>query len=89
MAEDRELKMKSLDIALEQIQKEHGKGAIMKLGDKPIQKIASISTGSISLDAALGIGGVPRGRIMEIYGPESSGKTTICLHIIADRKSVV
>lgn len=76
--------MKSLDIALEQIQKEHGKGAIMKLGDKPIQKIAAISTGSISLDAALGIGGVPRGRIMEIYGPESSGKTTICLHIIAE-----
>ena len=84
MAEDRDLKMKSLDIALEQIQKEHGKGAIMKLGDKPIQKIAAISTGSISLDAALGIGGVPRGRIMEIYGPESSGKTTICLHIIAE-----
>jgi recombination protein RecA len=84
MSEDRDLKMKSLDIALEQIQKEHGKGAIMKLGDKPIQKIAAISTGSISLDAALGIGGVPRGRIMEIYGPESSGKTTICLHIIAE-----
>ncbi|HMR40799.1 MAG TPA: recombinase RecA [Ignavibacteria bacterium] len=84
MAEDRESKLKSLDIALEQIQKEHGKGAIMKLGDKPIVKIASISTGSISLDAALGIGGVPRGRIMEIYGPESSGKTTVCLHIIAE-----
>lgn len=84
MAEDRDLKMKSLDIALEQIQKEHGKGAIMKLGDRPIQKIAAISTGSISLDAALGIGGVPRGRIIEIYGPESSGKTTICLHIIAE-----
>lgn len=84
MAEDRESKMKSLDIALEQIQKDHGKGAIMKLGDKPIQKIASISTGSISLDAALGIGGVPRGRIIEIYGPESSGKTTLSLHIIAE-----
>ena len=84
MAEDRESKLKSLDIALEQIQKEHGKGAIMKLGDKPIVKIASISTGSISLDAALDIGGVPRGRIMEIYGPESSGKTTVCLHIIAE-----
>lgn len=84
MAEDRDSKLKSLDIALEQIQKEHGKGAIMKLGDKPIVKIASISTGSISLDAALGIGGVPRGRIMEIYGPESSGKTTVCLHIIAE-----
>lgn len=84
MAEDRESKMKSLDLALEQIQKEYGKGAIMKLGDKPILKLASISTGSISLDAALGIGGVPRGRILEIYGQESSGKTTICLHIIAE-----
>ncbi len=84
MAEDRDSKLKSLDIALEQIQKDHGKGAIMKLGDKPIQKIASISTGSISLDAALGIGGVPRGRIIEIYGPESSGKTTLSLHIIAE-----
>jgi len=84
MSEERALKMKSLDIALEQIQKDHGKGAIMKLGDKPILKIASISTGSISLDAALGIGGVPRGRIIEIYGPESSGKTTLSLHIIAE-----
>lgn len=84
MAEDKDLKIKSLDIALEQIQKEHGKGAIMKLGDKPIVKIGTISTGSISLDAALGIGGVPRGRIVEIYGPESSGKTTICLHIIGE-----
>ncbi|MBV6478141.1 MAG: Protein RecA [Ignavibacteria bacterium] len=84
MSEEKSLKLKSLDIALEQIQKEHGKGAIMKLGDRPIVKIASISTGSISLDAALGIGGVPRGRIIEIYGPESSGKTTLCLHIIAE-----
>ncbi len=84
MAEDRDLKIKSLDMALEQIQKEHGKGAIMKLGDRPIQKIASVSTGSISLDAALGIGGVPRGRIIEIFGPESSGKTTVSLHIIAE-----
>ncbi|MFZ1321625.1 MAG: recombinase RecA [Ignavibacteria bacterium] len=84
MAEDKDSKMKSLDLALEQIQKEYGKGAIMKLGDKPILKLASISTGSISLDAALGIGGVPRGRILEIYGQESSGKTTICLHIIAE-----
>ncbi|MBK8983872.1 MAG: recombinase RecA [Ignavibacteria bacterium] len=84
MAEEKDSKLKSLDLALEQIQKEYGKGAIMKLGDKPILKLASISTGSISLDAALGIGGVPRGRIMEIYGQESSGKTTICLHIIAE-----
>lgn len=83
MSDDRSAKQKSLDIALEQIQKDHGKGAIMKLGDKPIMKLASVSTGSISLDAALGIGGVPRGRIIEIYGPESSGKTTLSLHIIA------
>ena len=84
MSDDRSAKQKSLDIALEQIQKDHGKGAIMKLGDKPIMKLASVSTGSISLDAALGIGGVPRGRIIEIYGPESSGKTTLSLHIIAE-----
>src|ERR1700674_1714039 len=88
MSEDRELKLKSLDIALEQIQKEHGKGAIMKLGDKPVQKVAFISTGSISLDAALGIGGVPRGRIIEIYGPEASGKTTLSLHIIAEAQKL-
>jgi recombination protein RecA len=84
MADDKAMKIKSLDMAIEQIEKDHGKGSIMKLGDKPAAKIEAISTGSISLDAALGIGGVPRGRIMEIYGPESSGKTTICLHIIAE-----
>jgi len=84
MAEEKNPKLKSLEIALEQIEKDHGKGAIMRLGDKPILKMEFISTGSISLDAALGIGGVPRGRIVEIYGPESSGKTTICLHIIAE-----
>ncbi len=84
MADDKLMKLKSLDIAIEQIEKDHGKGSIMKLGDRPPAKIESISTGSISLDAALGIGGVPRGRIMEIYGPESSGKTTVCLHIIAE-----
>jgi recombination protein RecA len=84
MADDKAMKIKSLDMAIEQIEKDHGKGSIMKLGDKPAAKIEAISTGSISLDAALGIGGVPRGRIMEIYGPESSGKTTVCLHIIAE-----
>ncbi|MFA5404538.1 MAG: recombinase RecA [Ignavibacteria bacterium] len=84
MADEKLSKLKSLDIAIEQIEKDHGKGSIMKLGDKPMAKIESISTGSISLDAALGIGGVPRGRIVEVYGPESSGKTTICLHIIAE-----
>jgi len=84
MAEDNSMKLRSLEIAMEQIEKDHGKGAVMKLGDKPIAKLEAISTGSISLDAALGIGGVPRGRIIEIYGPESSGKTTVCLHIIAE-----
>lgn len=84
MAEDKSMKLRSLEIAMEQIEKDHGKGAVMKLGDKPIAKLEAISTGSISLDAALGIGGVPRGRIIEIYGPESSGKTTVCLHIIAE-----
>ena len=84
MADEKSLKQKSLDIALEQIEKDHGKGSVMRLGDKPIVKMSSISTGSISLDLALGVGGVPRGRIMEIYGPESSGKTTVCLHIIAE-----
>lgn len=84
MAEEKLSKLKSLDIAIEQIEKDHGKGSIMKLGDKPATKLESIPTGSISLDAALGIGGVPRGRIVEVYGPESSGKTTVCLHIIAE-----
>jgi recombination protein RecA len=81
---DFEQKMKSLQIAIDQIEKNHGKGSIMKLGDGVIAKIDAISTGSISLDAALGVGGIPRGRIIEIYGPESSGKTTLCLHVIAE-----
>jgi recombination protein RecA len=84
MAEDKDAKVLALKVAIEQIEKQHGKGSIMKLTDGPIAKIDAISTGSISLDAALGIGGVPRGRVVEIYGPESSGKTTICLHIIAE-----
>jgi recombination protein RecA len=77
-------KLKSLQIAIDQIEKAHGKGSIMKLGDGVIAKIDSITTGSISLDCALGVGGIPRGRIIEIYGPESSGKTTISLHVIAE-----
>lgn len=84
MADEKELRLKSLEIALGQIEKDHGKGSIMRLGDKPIAKIDAISTSSISLDTALGIGGIPRGRITEIYGPESSGKTTVCLHVIAE-----
>lgn len=74
----------NLDLAISQIEKQFGKGAIMKLGDAPIQKVDVISTGCLSLDVALGIGGVPKGRIIEIYGPESSGKTTVSLHILAE-----
>ncbi len=78
-------KMKALDIALSQIEKQFGKGAIMKLGEASSRlAVETISTGSLSLDLALGVGGVPRGRVIEIYGPESSGKTTVALHIIAE-----
>lgn len=78
-------KNKALEIAMSQIEKQFGKGSIMKLGSESLEKdIDVISTGSISLDIALGVGGVPRGRIVEIFGPESSGKTTICLHVIAE-----
>ncbi len=75
---------KALDAALSQIEKAYGKGSIMRLGDDNAVEIASVSTGSLGLDIALGIGGVPRGRVVEIYGPESSGKTTLALHIIAE-----
>ncbi len=77
-------KERTLDLAISQIEKQFGQGSIMRMGEDSIVKIESISTGSISLDAALGIGGIPRGRITEIYGPESSGKTTLTLHIIAE-----
>ncbi len=77
-------KQKSLDLALKQIDKAFGKGAMMRLGDKVIEPIESISTGSIGLDLALGIGGIPQGRVVEIYGPESSGKTTLALQITAE-----
>lgn len=79
-----EARKKALQIALDQIEKAHGKGSVMRLGDRPHVKVEAISTGSLSLDAAIGIGGVPRGRIIEIFGPESSGKTTLCLHVIAE-----
>ena len=86
MAEEvnKESRLQALKIALEQIEKQHGKGSVMKLGEGPIAKIDSISTGSISLDVAIGIGGIPRGRVTEVFGPESSGKTTVCLHVIAE-----
>ena len=76
-------KEKVIDLALKQIQKEYGEGSIMKLGENKKMNVKTISTGSLNLDIALGIGGVPRGRIVEIYGAESSGKTTLALHIIA------
>jgi len=81
---NKENKEKMLDLALKQIQKDYGEGAIMKLGENHKMNIKAISTGSINLDIALGVGGVPRGRIVEIYGAESSGKTTLALHIIAE-----
>ncbi len=77
-------KQKALDLAIKQIDKTFGKGTLLKLGDKNIEPISTISTGSISLDVALGVGGIPKGRIIEIYGPESSGKTTLALQIIAE-----
>ena len=81
-------KQKSLDLALKQIDKAFGKGTLMRLGDKEIEPIDSISTGSIGLDLALGIGGVPQGRIIEVYGPESSGKTTLALQVTAECQKV-
>ena len=77
-------KKKALQTALAQIDKNFGKGTVMRLGDRPEMNVEAIPTGSLALDAALGIGGVPRGRIIEIYGPESSGKTTLALHILAE-----
>ena len=77
-------KKKALETALQQIEKNFGKGTVMRLGDKPEMNVDAIPTGSLALDAALDIGGVPKGRIIEIYGPESSGKTTLALHIVAE-----
>ena len=76
-------KNKALETALTQIEKKYGAGAIMRLGESKALNVEAISTGSLSLDIATGIGGLPKGRIIEIYGPESSGKTTLALHIIA------
>lgn len=77
-------KLKALQLAMDKIEKDHGKGTIMKLGDNNIEHVSVIPTGSIGLNAALGVGGYPRGRIIEIYGPESSGKTTLAIHAIAE-----
>ena len=77
-------KQKALEAALGQIEKQYGKGAVMKLGDHSHMQVETVPTGSLSLDIALGMGGVPKGRIVEIYGPESSGKTTVALHMVAE-----
>ncbi len=84
MVEVNKEKLKALEQAVAQIDKQFGKGALVRLGDKPHAVIQSISTGSIGVDAALGIGGIPRGRVIEVFGPESSGKTTLTLHVIAE-----
>jgi len=84
MAIEKDSRLKILEDTISNLEKQYGKGTIMKLGNGVISEVEAISTGSLSLDYALGIGGVPRGRIVEIYGPESSGKTTLCLHIIAE-----
>lgn len=81
---DAEEKRKAIEGAIGQIEKNYGKGTIMRMGDAPELEVSAISTGSLTLDLALGIGGVPRGRIVEIYGPESSGKTTVALHVVAE-----
>ncbi len=77
-------KLKALQLTLDKLEKSYGKGTVMKLGDNAVEAIEAISTGSISLDIALGIGGLPKGRVIEIYGPESSGKTTLAIHAIAE-----
>ncbi|MBW8328938.1 MAG: DNA recombination/repair protein RecA, partial [Thiobacillus sp.] len=86
MTED---KMKALSAALSQIDKQFGKGSVMRLGDHDVSRdIQAVSTGSLGLDIALGVGGLPRGRVVEIYGPESSGKTTLTLQVIAEMQKM-
>jgi recombination protein RecA len=77
-------KLKALQLTMEKMDKAYGKGAVMKLGDAPVEKVEVIPSGSITLDLALGINGYPKGRVVEIYGPESSGKTTLAIHAIAE-----
>lgn len=84
MSNEKDAKLKALKLTMDKLDKAYGKGAVMRMGDEPVANIDSISSGSIALDAALGIGGYPRGRVVEIYGPESSGKTTLTIHAIAE-----
>ena len=82
-------KLKTLESTISQIERNFGKGSVMNLGEREVVEIDAISSGSLSLDVALGIGGLPKGRIVEIYGPESSGKTTLALHVIAEAQKKV
>jgi len=84
MSNEKDAKLKALKLTLDKLDKTYGKGAVMKLGDQAVQEVESISTGSLGLDIALGVNGLPKGRVIEIYGPESSGKTTLTLHAIAE-----
>ena len=84
MSKEKDSKLKALQLTLDKLDKTYGKGTVMKLGDAEVVKIDSISSGSLTLDGALGVGGYPKGRVIEIYGPESSGKTTLTLHAIAE-----
>ena len=81
---EKEAKLKALQLAMDKLDKTYGKGSVMKLGDRPKENVQVIPSGSVGLDLALGVGGYPKGRIVEIYGPESSGKTTLAIHAIAE-----
>ena len=89
MLDEKAAKLKALQEAMSKIEKDFGKGSIMKLGEEKIDNVEVIPSGSISLDVALGVGGYPKGRIIEIYGPESSGKTTLAIHAIAEAQRMV
>ena len=84
MSSDKDAKLKALKLTMDKLDKTYGKGAVMRMGDNAVEEVEVIPTGSLGLDVALGIGGFPRGRVIEIYGPESSGKTTLTLHAIAE-----
>ena len=83
MSSERDQKIKALQLTVDKLEKTYGKGTIMKLGDKQITEVEVINTGSLGLDIALGVGGLPKGRVIEIYGPESSGKTTLAIHALS------